>query len=155
MLIEWMAQPPPLFSLCVLLWALWLSVIWTHCPSSQRHVFAMNDFSLVTPFQVPTHLLRSSSNVRFSMKHLLRSRWCLMHLYVPRIWHRVKVMTCALKWESEWTEGQSQYPIADKNMGFMVWHTWMHILLLVLHLRDLGQVTSSLWDFSSLVVKWR
>lgn len=155
MLIEWMAQPPPLFSLCVLLWPLWLSMICTHGTSSHLHAFAVNDFSPVTaPFQVPTHLLTSSSNVSSSMKHLLRSRWCLIHLYVPSVWLRVKVMKCALKWESEWTEGQSQYPIADRNVGLMVWQTRIHILLLDLHLRDLGQVMSSLWDFFSLVVKW-
>lgn len=59
--------------------------------------------------QLPTHLLTSSSNVRSSTKHLLKSRWCLIHLYVPSIWLRVKVMKCVLKWESERTEGQSQY----------------------------------------------
>lgn len=104
------------------------------------------------PFQVPTHLLRSSSNVRSSMKHLLRSRWCLIHLSVPSIWHRVTVMKWALKWESAWTEGRSQYPIADKNMGFMVWQTWMHILLLDLHLVTLVRLCHP--SETSLVVKW-
>lgn len=122
MLIQWMAQPLPLFALVhSALATVTIHSLNTLLPIPSACLCYEWVFFQWPPCQIHTHLLRSSSNVTS-----LRARWRLIHLSVTCTWHRVKLTKFVLNEQVNEQKGQSQYPIADQNMSFVVWQTWIH-----------------------------
>lgn len=65
-----------------------------------------------------------------------------------------KLMKCLLNEPVNETEEQSQYPMTDKNLGFVIWQTCIFMdLFLDLQRSDLGQITASFGEVTSLAVQ--
>lgn len=156
--IEWLEQLPCRVSppLSILLWPDELSILQTRYAPSPPHAFAMNEFSPVIPLpsSYPFHPKDPAQMSPLLWSIPQGQDDALFSSMSPVPGTESKLMKCVLNEPVNETEEQSQYPMTDKNLGFVIWQTWIFMdLFLDLQRCDLGQITASFGEVTSLAVQ--